>query len=278
MSEISLSLSVVIPTFNRTFLLEKCLSTLDPKVQNVSCEIIVSDDGNDELTKKMIHDKFPFVTWVKGPRKGPAANRNNGAIHSSADWIIFIDDDCVPAENILSTYKDEILKRPNIKALEGAIECSDPILSPLYYSPVNIVGDCFWSCNIAVRSDLFRAINGFDSNFPFAHMEDIDLHRRIKSQTKIDFIRNAIVDHPSRRINSPKKLAASQESHLFFNMKHEEKIISCWELLKNTTYHRLIAVRDKPKSIESFQAVWEYFLQIGWTFFYYQFKWRKKYH
>src|SRR5688572_12603571 len=95
-----LLISVVIPTCDRLELLEICLKQLCPGVQvgvtllpskcNIrsspdptankghAYEVVVSDDGLRSC-KAFVEEKFPWVSWVAGPRRGPAANRNNGA-------------------------------------------------------------------------------------------------------------------------------------------------------------------------------------------------------
>ena len=85
-------ISVVIPTCERPQLIAKCLANLTG-----ADEIIVSDDSRTDRTWKLIRDQFPGVKWVRGPQRGPAANRNFGASQASGDWVAFVDDDCIPS-------------------------------------------------------------------------------------------------------------------------------------------------------------------------------------
>ncbi len=64
--------------------------------------------------------------------------------------------------------------------------------------PINIKGGKFWSCNIAIKKNIFLEIKGFDENFPYAAMEDVDFYLRVKSKSEVFFIRNAFVIHPWR--------------------------------------------------------------------------------
>src|SRR5688500_16589114 len=99
MSEIQFS--VVIPTYHRNDLLARCLRQLVPGRQTLDAsryEVIVTDDGRDTTAEAMIRDQFSFVRWVRGPQRGPAANRNNGVKHARGEWVVFTDDDCVPTE------------------------------------------------------------------------------------------------------------------------------------------------------------------------------------
>ncbi|MGC8751788.1 glycosyltransferase family 2 protein [Hydrotalea sp.] len=273
--------SVIIPTCNRNDLLARCLACLQPEVQTlqgVEYEIIVTDDSVGVGAATMIAEQFPWVQWVAGPRRGPAANRNNGARLAKGAWLVFLDDDCEPDSGLLSGYYRTLLNHENIEAMEGAILCNEQLSSPLFVSPINVSGDLFWSCNIAIKKKIFLSMDGFDEQFPSPHMEDIDLYERLKGLgMNIPFANEAIVMHPPRRLQPPKKLAAAQESHLYYNQKHQLPIITCRELLINTTYHRLIPVRDRRKNWDSVIALKEWMQQIFYTWYFYQFRWKRKY-
>ena len=75
-------ISVVIPTRHRNDPLAECLARLAPGVQTLAAdryEVIVTDDGSAETSADVVRQRFPWARWAAGPRRGPAANRNNGA-------------------------------------------------------------------------------------------------------------------------------------------------------------------------------------------------------
>ena len=77
-------ISVIIPICHRNNLLAKCLDCLAPSVQTFPAEqyeVIVTDDGTNTTAKDMMRAQYPWAQWLAGPKKGPAANRNNGATH-----------------------------------------------------------------------------------------------------------------------------------------------------------------------------------------------------
>lgn len=196
--------SIVIPTCNRPDLLKKCLDALHPSIQQVGFdyELIVSDDSQDEETKLFIEKEYEWVKWVEGPKKGPAANRNNGVKFSNHEWLIFIDDDCIPNKDIVKQYYQAILVNKTIKAFEGRIYVNEPQTSFLQESPINEKGGYFWSCNICINKELFNELNGFDENFPYAAMEDVDFFYRLKKTTdKYSFTYHAAVEHPWKENN-----------------------------------------------------------------------------
>ena len=197
-----LTLSVIIPTYHRNDLLAKCLDCLAPGVQVLPAEeyeVIVTDDGSKTTAKEMIRDRYPWAKWVAGPRKGPAANRNNGAHYGQGEWLVFTDDDCLPDPNWLSAFADATTG--SALALEGAIHPLGDIDQDLGECPVNLTGGTFLSANIAVERSLFEKIGGFDPNYPLALHEDTDLKLRLSPLTIIPFIPEARVFHPVRFIS-----------------------------------------------------------------------------
>jgi GT2 family glycosyltransferase len=192
-------ISAIVPTYHRNDLLAKCLDCLVPGVQTLDpdrYEVIVTDDGSQSTAEALIRDRYPWVKWVPGSRQGPAANRNNGAKYARGDWLVFTDDDCLPDSNFLSAFFYAI--QDGVFALEGAIY---PIGNPdrdLAECPINLEGGCFWSANIAVKRSVFEEIGGFDTNYPLAAFEDMDLKLRLTPLTSIPFIADARVLHPVR--------------------------------------------------------------------------------
>lgn len=194
--------SVIVPTYQRNDLLAKCLERLAPGVQTLpfeQYEVIISDDGSEITAEEMIRDHYPWAKWVAGPRKGPAANRNNGAKYARGEWLVFTDDDCLPCPNWLKSYAEAATG--SALALEGAIHPVGGDLSrDLAECPANLTGGCFWSANIAIQKCLFEKIGGFDPDYPLAAHEDQDLQLRLSPLTEILFVSDARVNHPVRII------------------------------------------------------------------------------
>jgi GT2 family glycosyltransferase len=221
-------LSVIIPTCNRNNLLRQCLDLLQKKAQTIAeidYEVIVTDDSKDDCAKDLVHEKYPWALWLKGPKKGPESNRNNGATHATGEWLIFLDDDCLPKPNLLETYHLLISSNPEIKVLEGGIERERGMRSPIERAPGNskTKGGFLLSCNFAIEKKLFLELGGFDENFKYPHMEDYDLHQRILSaNSKVLFAVEATVVHPYRKIRSGWKLGKFEEMSVYYNFKHNQ--------------------------------------------------------
>src|SRR5438105_970424 len=160
-------ISVIVPTCDRTESLARCLEQLVG-----AYEIIVSDDGRSSDTRQLIASHFPKVRWLQGPRRGPAANRNHGSRFATGDWLAFVDDDCIPDRRWLDEIAKLIL---TADVVEGKTVCPVKTNHPLEEVVENVTGNLLWSCNLAIRRDLFEKLGGFDEDFLEAGGEDLAL-------------------------------------------------------------------------------------------------------
>jgi len=167
--------------------------------QHPECTIIVSDDGEASKTRAELGDEFPNVEVIAGPRRGPAANRNWGAANSNGQLLIFFDDDCKPDINAIAEYQRAASSDPECGVFEGRTTAEGKASSFGDSAPSNETGGYLWSCNFAIRRELFTGIGGFDERYPFAAMEDVDLRFRIEGKSLIRFLSEAGVSHAFER-------------------------------------------------------------------------------
>lgn len=219
-----MKISVIIPTCNRVESLLKCLDCLHPDAQGQftkKYEVIVSDDSTTDELREIVENLHPWVRWVQGPRRGPAANRNNGVKYAVGEWIAFTDDDCLPCSDWLYQYAKHF-DLSGIEVLEGKTIADREKKRYDEVAPINLTGGNLWSCNFMVTKKLFWAIGGFDENFPFPAMEDVDFHIRVKKKSNVEFVREAVVVHPWR-INKPfSTYKKSLNSHKYITLKYNQ--------------------------------------------------------
>jgi GT2 family glycosyltransferase len=200
----TLLFSVVIPTCGRNDLLHRCLTSLRPGEQLAApelYEVIVTDDARGQTAEAMIRAEFPWVRWVQGPARGPAANRNHGARQATAEWICFIDDDCIASKEWLSTFA-EYARDDSLDVLEGKTTIPDKSDNPFQHGVYNEHGGSYWSCNLAIRREKFLALDGFDEDFLEAAGEDMEFaHRFLADGLRPKFLPEALVLHPVRTVN-----------------------------------------------------------------------------
>lgn len=219
-----MNISIIIPTCNRNDLLANCLDRIDSQrrtLMDENIEVIVSDDSKSHASKGLIESRYNWVRWIAGPQRGPAANRNNAVKASKGQWLVFTDDDCLPENSWLSSYKDAITANPLIQIFEGKTIADREKQRFDEESPINENGSNLWSCNFAIRTSLFKNLGGFDESFPFAAMEDVDFHIRVREKAEIKFIKEALIVHPWREIKPFRKLRMHLKAHRHFAKKYE---------------------------------------------------------
>ena len=224
----SLSISVVVPTCNRDDLLATCLGKLAPGAQTLSndlYEVVVSDDGNSPEKNESVASRFPWARWTAGPCRGPAANRNHGASQARGDWIVFTDDDCLPDTAWLEAFRLAAEKSRELQVLEGRTLATGERKSIDTEAPINTHGGFLWSCNFAIRRQLFRELGGFDEAFTAATMEDVDLALRIRKRgMTYKFCSDALVLHPWRPRKGLQHIHAYKRALDYFIQKHPEQV------------------------------------------------------
>jgi GT2 family glycosyltransferase len=219
--------SVIIPTYHRNDSLAKCLDCLEPGVQTLPpehYEVIVTDDGSQTTAEEMLRERYPWAKWVAGPRKGPAANRNNGAKYAQGEWLVFTDDDCLPDPQWLEAYVNAIAADSSCLVFEGRTYVDRPRSTLAETSPVNESGGYLWSCNFAIQKQLFESLAGFDERFPYADMEDVELRLRLLAiGHRFSFLKLASVCHPWRYKGGWTKFKQHRESTLLYLSIHPKE-------------------------------------------------------
>jgi glycosyltransferase involved in cell wall biosynthesis len=88
----SLYISVIIPTYNRSELINRAIKSVLNQSRPVD-EIIVVDDGSTDETQIVINDFSEHIIYIKTRNKGVSHARNIGILRSSGKFIAFLDSD-----------------------------------------------------------------------------------------------------------------------------------------------------------------------------------------
>jgi len=231
--------SIIIPTRNRPEELVVCLQRLraaaeDAADSNWEC-LVVNDARTGSIHAGVeLANSSPHIRHLDGPGRGPAANRNAGAARAAGRWLIFLDDDCVPDPGFVKGYLDYIQAHPEARALEGCTYPDRPAQSLAERGPFNEKGGCFYSCNIALRRDLFEEVGGFDEDYAFS-LEDMDLYTRLlKKGEPLAFVPDASVMHPQKEGVGWGFFWSMQKGRRTYSQKHPDQArsYSCEQMWK----------------------------------------------
>ena len=95
--------AVIIPHFNDVERLGRCLSALFGE-ETEGAEIVVVDNGSSQPLDAL-REEFPKAVFVDEPNKGAALARNRGVCETTAETIVFLDADCLPAPGWLAAAR-----------------------------------------------------------------------------------------------------------------------------------------------------------------------------
>lgn len=151
-------------------------------------EVIVVDDGSLDPPLEEVQEfegRLTVRLIAASPNAGPANARNAGAAAAVGEYLLLMDDDCVPDPDWLHQIEARIVRFP--KAMVGGLlrngapeslcaEASQQLVDFLYryYNSDFDNARWFMSANIACPRADFLAIGGFGVNFPLAAAEDRD--------------------------------------------------------------------------------------------------------
>jgi glycosyltransferase involved in cell wall biosynthesis len=90
MSGSEITLSVIIPTYNRAALVDRCIRSLH-RSSVPGLEVVVVDDGGNDDTEAVVRSHG--ATYLRQANAGPATARNNGFATSQGRYVAFIDSD-----------------------------------------------------------------------------------------------------------------------------------------------------------------------------------------
>lgn len=180
----TIRLSVVIPTFNRTKLLRDTIPALaNQRVDaDVEYEVIYvsngSTDGTDEMMKDVVAQyagKFRY--FAIAPTGGPSAPRNVGIRNATGDIVILIDDDILPEPDFVQRHAEFHKCHPELHdAAVGYVYVPDRLLDdPVSFYHVfpyqkmktteNLHYLFFWTSNVSLKRQFMLDYGMFDEKF-----------------------------------------------------------------------------------------------------------------
>ncbi len=183
--------SVVIPTYNRLPILQKCLKALEFQNYNSiikNYEIILVDDGSSDGTLEWLHhhqQDFPHVRCFEQPHLGPASARNLGIEKAEGETIIFIDSDLVVTENFLQAHANALIQADQASnpiftygRVINTCNFENPRAEP--YKITDFSAAYFATGNVAIARHWLIEAGLFDPRFQLYGWEDLELGVRLK--------------------------------------------------------------------------------------------------
>lgn len=217
-----LSVSVVIPTFQRPEALRRTVQALLRQAGDTPFEIVICDDGSppdDAAQIQALTDDVRAWTPRGVPRTalrvlrqenaGPAAARNAGARVAAAPLLLFLDDDCTPAPGLVACHLQQHSLAPHVAVLGHVSWTPSVPVTPFMElimrgaqfnygaitDPEQVPFTLFYTANCSLHRADLEAAGWFDASMP-PFMEDTEFaYRLTRSGTRIIYRSEALVFH-----------------------------------------------------------------------------------
>jgi glycosyltransferase involved in cell wall biosynthesis len=169
------SISIVIPTRNRSAILARCLAALPAGASGLNPpEVIVVDDCSSDPTAQIVEEFARASSWSaqclrQGRPQGANAARNKGMQLAHGEIIVMIDDDAIASEGWLAKLLNSLSQESPVVSgairltIEGPLlgkhrEEVSPYLSEVLAPPIGVDGVVVpVACNMAAYRWVFEA-------------------------------------------------------------------------------------------------------------------------
>ncbi len=197
--------SVVVPAYNSQKTIKGLLDSLCVQDFKEPYEIIVVDDGSTDSTA-LIASEYTNIRLIKQVNAGPAAARNKGVSLAKGEIILFTDSDCEVFPDWISQMVLPFRQDPQVIGVKGAyrtrqkeviarfvqLEYEDKYDKMKKEKYIDFID----TYSAGFKKDIFLNAGGYDTSFPVACSEDIELSYQLSAKGyKMVFNPDAIVFH-----------------------------------------------------------------------------------
>ncbi|OUL28416.1 glycoside hydrolase family 2 protein [Nostoc sp. T09] len=244
MNKITPSISVIIPTHNRSASLKRNLDAL--KLQTYPLQemevIVVADGCNDGTLEMLCNYEVPFALKViEQPGQGAATARNQGAASATGSLLLFLDDDIEASPHLVEAHIKAHQFHPELVVigyLPPRLQNSSSFFHiqlgtwwETKFQSMRQLGHRYTyedllSGNFSLEAELFQRIGGF--NTTFRCREDYELGARlIKAGADFVFAHNALGYHHDEVTNLDRSLSRKRNegrADILFGRCHPDLI------------------------------------------------------
>ncbi|MGE5255345.1 MAG: glycosyltransferase family 2 protein [Hyphomicrobiales bacterium] len=192
--------SVIIPTFNRAWILKEAVdSVLAQEFEDF--ELIVVDDGSTDATAELLDAYADRVAVLRQTNRGVSAARNAGFAVARGRLIAFLDSDDIWLSGKLSTQVSFFQTHPDalIHQTEELWVKNGRRVNPgkRHHKRSGMIFEhsldlCLVSPSaVMIRRELLDRVGGFDENLPAC--EDYDLWLRVSCRYPVHLIRTPLI-------------------------------------------------------------------------------------
>ncbi len=177
------NISVIVCCYGGENTIEECLrSLLNQDLNRELFEVIIVDDGSKDKTsgiikkfiKSNLKEKHNIFQYYRKTNEGLSIARNFGTEKSSAELVVFIDEDAIAYRNYLSTIVEYFNENRGINCVGGKIELyndennfAELIQDSIFSYSIKTNNKTVIGTNMAFRKSILHEAGGFQPEFTY---------------------------------------------------------------------------------------------------------------
>lgn len=179
-----LKVSVVVPVYNREYIIKPVIESLIAQ-DYPNLEIVMVDDGSKDKTAEIIK-AYPQVRLIEQQNQGAAGARNTGIFNATGDIVHFIDSDVIVPPDVISEHVKHHIGHPR-RIVQGQIVRITDLedIRKLNYNIWYYSRSFFDTANVSVRREHLLKVEGFDQKTFKKGWEDLDLGLRLRKECRL---------------------------------------------------------------------------------------------
>jgi glycosyltransferase involved in cell wall biosynthesis len=229
------TISVIIPTFNRSHLIETCIQSVFQQTYK-NFEVIVVDDGSTDNTKKVLEPYIQKkqIKYFYQKNRGQGAARNYGARHAKGEWLAFLDSDDTWKKDKLKKQINAINSHPEVALIftNGLVWGNGKLLGKFYGKfcplpnlskpayPQLLKHNFVINSSVIIKKPVYFKVGKLSQLGVLRNTEDYDLWLRVAQKHSLYLIKAPLINYnyPSSGHQDLKKILRGLQFILLKNL------------------------------------------------------------
>ncbi len=138
-----MELSIIVASYKNSELLKLCLTSIKKNYTGTDYELIVSDSATEEVTKIMMREDFPEITFIPSKENiGFGGLVRNGYKKAKGSYVLILNSDILIKKNSIEILLDYIKNNPKVGIVGPQLLGFDEKFQPSsfrFYTPLTII-------------------------------------------------------------------------------------------------------------------------------------------
>jgi glycosyltransferase involved in cell wall biosynthesis len=235
--------SAIIPVYNCAKYVGKSIESVLVQTHRPH-EIIVVDDGSNDGTREALRPYLDSIIYIYQENAGEPAARNTGILHSSGEYVAFLDADdlwlpdklqlqmdyfashpeCSLVYTDMTTFNENGILVESVRAFYGRVYRSGKIFPHVFRETL------FGSGSVAFRKDCCEKVGYFDESFLIG--SDYEMWLRMSRHFEFGFVDKPLLMYRQHQDMNTRKLGIVPQNGMPWQAKVLNRILELYPEIK----------------------------------------------